>query len=111
MNIRSIDLQLLIPHANEVGKAQHNVNQQPALQQHDFATQWQKISQDRQQQVQTVNESENPKIKKKQDTPGKQRRQSQSQSHEQHRCEEQHPLPQSAIVNDSPLGHTIDIKT
>lgn len=109
MNIRSIDLQVLIPHATEVGKVQHNTNQQSALQQHDFATQWQKIAQDRQQQVQTVNESENPNIKKKQDNPNKQRRQSQSQ--EQHHDKEPQSSPETPRRIKSPLGHTIDIKT
>lgn len=111
MNIRSIDLQVLIPHATEVSKTQHTANQQTASQQHDFASQWQKISQDRQQQVQTVNQSEGGKIKEKKETQDKRRNQGgpRKQTQRKDGSVEPHHAPQA--FSDTSLGHTIDIKT
>lgn len=111
MNIRSIDLQVLIPHATEVSKAQHSANQLTASQQQDFASQWQKISQDRQQQVQTVNQAEDGKIKEKKEAQDKRRNQGNSKDQKQHKDDGTQTAHPSQAFPNIPLGHTIDIKT
>jgi hypothetical protein len=110
MNIRSIDLQVLIPHATEVSKAQHTANQQTASQQQDFAAQWQRISQDRQQQVQTVNQSEGGKIKEKKEDPDKRRNRGSKEQTQRKDGNAQPPHAPQAFP-DPALGHRIDIKT
>lgn len=112
MNIRSIDLQVLIPQANEVGKMQHTNNQQPIAQQQDFAAQWQRIAQDRQQQVQTVNHSEDGKVKEKKDDQDRRRNQKGAKDSSGHKDagSQSSTAPQPTFA-DSSLGHTIDIKT
>ncbi|MDF2500609.1 MAG: hypothetical protein K0Q77_1323 [Anaerosporomusa subterranea] len=111
MNIRSIDLQVLIPHATEVSKIQHTANQQTASQQHDFASQWQKISQDRQQQVQTINQSEGGKIKEKKEAQDKRRDQGRTKEQAQRKDGRVQPPHAPQAFPDTSLGHTIDIKT
>jgi 5-hydroxyisourate hydrolase-like protein (transthyretin family) len=111
MNIRSIDLQVLIPHATEVSKTQHIANQQTASQQQDFAFQWQRISQDRQQQVQTVNQSEDGKVTEKKEASDKRRKQGESKEQAQHKGDSVQPSHAPQMFSDTSLGHTIDIKT
>jgi 5-hydroxyisourate hydrolase-like protein (transthyretin family) len=111
MNIRSIDLQVLIPHATEVSKTQHIANQQTASQQQDFALQWQRISQDRQQQVQTVNQSEDGKVTEKKEASDKRRKQGKSKEQAQRKEDSVQPSHAPQMFSDTSLGHTIDIKT
>ena len=113
MNIRPIDLQVLIPQANEVGKTQHIANQHNSAQQQDFASQWQQISQTRQRQVQTINHADGGKVARKQDQ--QQKRRKQDESSEQRRKNENHDSsakcsPQQ-VQPACGLGSTIDIKT
>lgn len=54
MSINPIELQVLIPKATEVGKAQNLANRQETLQQQHVAAQWNDISTNRQHQVQST---------------------------------------------------------
>lgn len=110
MNIRSIDLQVLIPHATEVGKTQHTTNQQNAAQQQDFAMQWQRIAQDRQQQVQLVNHSEGGKVKEKQESPEKHQEQDEQDHSQQQDSQENQESSPEQLAHDPIRGHLIDIK-
>ena len=85
MNIRSIDLQVLISQTTEVSKMQHATNQQNASQQQNFAAQWQRISQDREHQVQIVNQSEGGKVRGNEESPEKRRNQDDSEEQQQRR--------------------------
>lgn len=67
MNIRPIDLQVLIPHATEVSKTQAITNQQGIQQQQQFAEQFQKISTDMQHQVQSTAKSVETKVRREKD--------------------------------------------
>lgn len=112
MNIRSIDLQVLIPQATEVSKTQHTANQQSAAQQQQFAAQWQRIAENRQQQVQVVNQSEGKRIKEQKESPNKQS--SQEQESEQKQQDRQDNATNHAVTSthaDPIRGHVIDIKT
>lgn len=107
MNIRPIDLQILIPQASEASKIQHTANQQNAALQHDFANQWQKISQDRQQQVQTVIQPEGGKISEKQEQEKRQKERRRAQGP----SVKQQDQASQQIHADPLRGHTIDVKT
>lgn len=114
MNIRSIDLQVLIPHATEVSKTQHAVNQHSTAQQQDFANHWQQIAQNRQKQVQTLNQTDGGKVAREQEQQEKGRKKKDSQ---EQRREESIPEARSKanasqhVQSNSILGNTIDIKT
>ena len=111
MNIRSIDLQVLIPHATEVGRTQHIANQQNGIQQQDFASQWQRISQERQKQVQLVDQTDNGKVNEKKDSSGSRRNQEEPKKR-QRKVDSQAQQQQAAhLSSDCQIGGKIDIKT
>ena len=62
MNIRSIDLQVLIPRATDASRVQQQQNQQPIVQQQQAAEQQQQLAANRQHQVQALVKSEGKKI-------------------------------------------------
>lgn len=64
MNIRSIDLQVLLPRTTDASKVQQHHDQQAALQQQQFADQWQQISTTRQQQIQGTLKSEHKRVRR-----------------------------------------------
>ncbi|WP_093791708.1 hypothetical protein [Sporomusa acidovorans] len=64
MSIRSIDMQVLIPKATEVGKQQNNLTQQSITQQQQFAEQMQKMAEVRQHQVQEIVKSKDGRIER-----------------------------------------------
>lgn len=107
MNIRSIDLQVLIPRATEVAKTQNTFDQQNIVNQQQSAEQWQKISADRQHQVQNTSKGEGGKIKERGESPSKHQQQ-QAQSHSAHTAQDEN---EGTEGEDPVRGHTIDIKT
>lgn len=113
MNIRPIDLQVLIPQATEAGKTQHTTNQQAAMQQQEFAALWQRISAERQQQVQNPEKSEGGKVTREKQPPEK-REQRQGQPKDSEADPEPNNKPAKMAGSqfaDPVRGHTIDIKT
>ena len=107
MNIRSIDLQVLIPRATEAGKVQQLTNQQTVVEQQQFAAQFQEITKERKQQVQHVPKTENGKISR--DKEHEQQHQSQQNSSFQRHQKDL--ADQEEIIPDPLRGHVIDIKT
>lgn len=110
MNIRSVDLQVLIPRATDVSKTQQIADHQSSLQQQQFAEQWQQISAKRQQQVQSTAKSEGGKVQNEKKEQGKQK------GHKHHQQDELLDITDDETANHASLedpvrGHTIDIKT
>lgn len=105
MNIRSIDLQVLIPRATEVSKIQQTNDHQSALQQQENAAAQQQLSVARQQQVQRTPQSEGGKIE-----PDAKR---EGQAEHHHRDDAHHADENDSLDgSQDPLrGHHIDIKT
>ena len=112
MSIRSIDMQVLIPKATEVGKQQNNLAQQSTVQQQQVAEQMQKTAEVRQQQVQGLAKGEGGKVKREEPK--------EKHNHNHRRGNyglNQHDLPEQENPEDEPmskdpvLGHVIDIKT
>ena len=58
-----MSLRMMVPHANDVGEIQHNMNQQAAMQQDFKALQQKKLIERQQSQVRTKDEAEGEKIK------------------------------------------------
>lgn len=115
MSIRSIDMQVLIPKATEVGKQQSNIAQQGTLQQQQFAEQMQKTAAVRQQQVQEIVKGQGGKVEREEtkDRHTKQSRHyAQSNDKQQKDLLEPDNIEDDASINYDPvLGHIIDIKT
>ncbi|EGO63178.1 hypothetical protein [Acetonema longum] len=113
MNIRPIDLQVLIPKATEAGKAQHTTNQQAAIQQQEFAALWQRISAERQQQVQNPAKSEGGKVTRDKQPPEKRGSQQDGQKDTEDNSEQsKEPAKATGSQFADPVrGHKIDIKT
>ena len=63
MDFAPMSLRMMIPHANDVGEIQHNMNQQAAMQQDFKALQQKKLIERQQSQVRTKDEAEGEKIK------------------------------------------------
>ncbi len=107
MNIRSIDLQVLIPRTTEVSKVLQTHDHQATLQQQQNAAAQQQLSAARQQQVQRTPQSEGGKV----DADAKREGQGQA---DQHRRDDSHQANESDGLEggQDPLrGHHIDIKT
>ena len=64
MSIRPIDLQVVLPHAADVGRAQAIQNDQSAVSQQLFAEKLMKEAQEKQGQVQETQRSEFGKVKR-----------------------------------------------
>ncbi len=62
MNIRPIDLQVIIPHATDIGKMQATQNNQQITQQQQFAEQLQRQAAEQQGQVQGTLRVEMPRV-------------------------------------------------
>jgi hypothetical protein len=108
MNIRSIDLQVLIPRATEAGKVQQVTNHQSVLDQQQFAAQFQAIAKERQQQVQDVPKTESGKIhnnNKEKEHKNNQQQGAHLNKHPKNSSE------QEESITDPLKGHIIDIKT
>lgn len=63
MSIRPVDLQVLIPHATDVGKSQNAMDKSVITQQQQFGEQWKEISDRRQQKVQNATKAEGSKVR------------------------------------------------
>ena len=63
MDFTPMSLRMMVPHANDVGELQHNMNQQSAVQQDYKALQQKKLVERQQSQVRKKDEAENEKIK------------------------------------------------
>lgn len=111
MTIRPVDLQVLIPRVTEVSKTQHVNDHQETLQQQQFAGQWQKISEKREQQVQGTTKSEDGKV-----NPEKNSKEQSHSKHGQRHQDIKHSNTDADMVNhasnkDPVRGNLIDIKT
>lgn len=67
MDFAPMSLRMVVPHANDVGEIQHNMNQQAALQQDFKALQQKKLIERQQSQVRTKDDAEGEKIKDNQE--------------------------------------------
>lgn len=115
MSIRSIDMQVLIPKAMEVGKQQNNLTQQSTIQQQQFAEQMAKTAAVRQHQVQSIVKGQGNKIERdgKQGKNNKQQDRDDLVSTNNAASKESPETGDSAeeVRADPVLGHIIDIKT
>ena len=108
MNIRSIDLQVLIPRAADASRIQHQQDQLPASQQQQIAGQFQQLTLNRRHQVQGLVKSEAKKVHS-QDQDEKER--------SKHGSGHERKLPAEAELNgkekqqDPVRGKNIDIST
>lgn len=105
MNIRSIDLQVLIPRATEASKVQQTADNQSALQQQQNAAQWEQIAAARQQQVQRTPQGSGPKIEADGQDRGRRRDADRRKGGRRRAGDEADDSP------DPLRGHNIDIKT
>ncbi len=111
MNVRPIDLQVLIPQTSEVGKTQHVANQQTALDQQVFAEQWKQISAERQQQVQNLLKSEGGKVSSQSSLPDKQKSKKRATKSNNANKSENLQSCEAQTHEDPVRGLIIDIKT
>lgn len=112
MNIRSIDLQVLIPRTTEVSKAQAITDRQGTQQQQQFAEQFQKITTDLQHQVQSTPKSFGGKVQREKNKSQHKQQNDGKKDDNVSPAEEENP--ENTAVNDQadPIrGHIIDIKT
>jgi hypothetical protein len=110
MSINPIELQVLIPKSTEVGKAQHVVNRQDALQQQHVAEQWKDISTNRQQQVQSTAKNEGGKVGREKQAKEQKHSQKERQHGDKHNNTDI-DTKNRASKDDPVRGHLIDIKT
>lgn len=109
MTINSIDLQVLIPRATEVGKSQQVINQQDTLQQQEFAGQWKGIADNRQHQVQGTPKNEGGKVGR--EKSAKEHTNSNEQKERGKKSNADADKVNRASSEDPIRGHIIDIKT
>lgn len=112
MSIRPVDLQVLIPHATDVGKSQHVADKSLTTQQQQFAEQWQEISANRQQKVQNAPKVEGSKVRRDKE------KQEKEKGHDNHgrdsfiaKKEQAKQACGQLSGLDPARGHLIDIKT
>lgn len=109
VTIRPLDLQVLIPRVTEVGKNQHVNDHRETLQQQQFEGQWQKISTNRQQQVQSTTKSEDGKIGREKHS--KEQDSSKNGKNHQDAKHTDADMVNHASNEDPVRGNLIDIKT
>lgn len=63
MDFSPMNLRMVVPHSNDVGEIQHNLNQQAAVQQDFKALQQKRLIERQQNQVRTKDDAEGEKIK------------------------------------------------
>ena len=109
MNIRSIDLQVLIPKATEVSKNQQISDHQRMVQQQNVSQEWQQISMQRQNQIQHAPQTEHGTIKQ---APEREKKNG-KQQHAQARTRDTKKSEELADTEqtDPTRGNLIDIKT
>lgn len=112
MNIRPIDLQVMLPHVTDIGKVQATQNQQQIVQQQQFAEQLQRQVDARQGQVEKTKKTEMPRIHRE-----KQKEQEQHTTGDQQRKREAEESKQQEKLRaethgngfDPVRGHNIDV--
>lgn len=104
MTVRSVDMQVLLPKIQEIGKNQQIQNQQDQSQQQQFAAQMQKQTEQQKHQVQTSLKPEGSKIDS---GDGKDKQQKKRQGHKE---EDQENLEGEIGVKDPSKGNLLDIK-
>jgi len=103
MNIRPIDLQVILPKTTEVSKVQNATDQQQSFYNALLSQQWPQIGRARQQNVQHVPKDEGGKV----DRDGHQK-----SGYERRRRSPRHADNESTSSPQDPLrGHHIDIST
>ncbi len=108
MNIRSVDMQVLIPKATEVGKSQALLEHQSTLQQQYGAEKLQKTADHQLNQVQDTKKSEGGKVKREEARDkqrGSRQDRREQESREANGGEERQP------DRNCQCGRFIDIKT
>jgi hypothetical protein len=113
MNIRPMDMQVLIPRATEVAKSQQSNEQQNTLQQQQFADKLEKLADNRQKQVQSSPKNEGGKVKAKteQENQHKQKKEEESdQPKEVKAVENVEKTGNHPSIEDPLRGHRVDIK-
>jgi len=115
MNIRPMDLQVIIPHATDVAKVANATDRQTVLQQQEFAEQWKQIAEQRQQQVQTLKKVDSGKVSNENLQKENQQNQGQRQGREgkdsSQEADTLDAVKQLTVAGDPIRGRTIDIKT
>jgi hypothetical protein len=107
MNIRSIDLQVLIPRATDASKAQQIADHQIAIRNDEQATDWRHLSDKLQSQVQATPKDVGVRIDKDGQRQGRQK-----QENKKHAKDHGEDIPKdNECLAETPLGHLIDIKT
>ena len=114
MDFAPMNMRMAVPHANDVGEIQHNLNQQAALQQDFKAEQHKKLIERQQNQVRTKDEAEGEKIK---DNPDRKQGRRQQQARGRRKSpkeimEEQEALEapeEPSMAVDQYRGRSIDI--
>lgn len=110
MNIRSIDLQVLIPHATDVSKSQALANNQNSTQQQLFSEQLQQITAEKKQQVQSSLKVENNKIQHDNQADHKSKHQKEMSEENQRKHYQEKQSVKTPDNQDPLLGHNVDIK-
>jgi len=109
MNIRSIDLQVLIPRATDASKMQQANDHQNSLQQQQFAEQLKQLTAKQQQQVQNTPKNAGPKV---QDQERQKKQQQEKEEEKRGNADSQDPASDVSFSSVGPsLGYRIDIKT
>lgn len=104
MNITPVDMQVVIPKATEVGKAQQARDFQDVLQQENGAAQFQQTVEHKLRQVQNTEKSEGKRVKEEAEKKKK------KQQEEQQKRREQQAQGTVKFAVDVSRGRNIDIK-
>lgn len=104
MNIRPIDLQVMLPRTTDVSKLQTATDQHQALNNVLLSEQWQQIAREREQNVQHVPKEEGGKV-------GAEKHTKQQQHQQQNPSNRSHNSNDQADPVDPLRGHLIDIIT
>lgn len=104
MSIRPIDLQVLIPRTEDIGRTQQNQQEKNQANSQKFMLQFQQQVDTRQTQVQTSQKSEQEKINQQN---GERKQQGQKNKQQKRALQSQ----EKEELNDPIRGNLIDIKT
>ncbi len=110
MTLKSLDLQVLLPKAQEIGRIQHVQQANEQNQQQGFAAHLLQESEIAQKTVQNLSQSREGKIQER-TRENKQFSRKQSEKEDRHR-QEKEPAPAETqdFAKGSPLGQVVDLK-
>lgn len=111
MNIRPVDLQVLIPRSTEVSKAQQLTDHQVIVQQQQFAEELQQTMVDRQQQVQGTPKSEGGTVQRDKDERNRGQHNRWRKLKAKTLEQDSNSTGDNVNLDDPIRGHLIDIKT